>query len=216
MLHLAYYKMLEKLPKAALPDTPPRGEHQYKLWLSTWVNVTMRFSPKKMVLNHMWNKRSKTWHFHDEFDIERVWDKMRGEACSWIHDPDVACPRLVPLDSPFRSEPEEDNDGGAAAAHAARDNPAGEGGCAAAAAPADVAMEGGEGGNDSDLESVDELPAADVCAADAAWAWRDRGDVSARPPLHRARPLDLDSDSDASSSDSLNALNLSSMSSSSD
>lgn len=95
-----HYPVLDKLPKLGLPDfPPPKGEHQYTLWMSTYVRITVKLRGKQMVLCHVGNNRSQNFSFSSEKDVAQVWAEVYNMSHKWIKAPAWYCPRwLKPTD----------------------------------------------------------------------------------------------------------------------
>ena len=90
-LEAQHLKLLDALPKSALPDRPPAGQHQYTLYMGMSVKVIVKLSAKVFVLCHVDNGRSRSFPFH-EGDVSCVWDDVWTLATSWKHWPDLHCP----------------------------------------------------------------------------------------------------------------------------
>lgn len=181
-LDAQHLKLLDALPKSALPDRPPAGQHQYTLYMGMSVKVIVKLSAKVFVLCHVDNGRSRSFPFH-EGDVSCVWDDVWTLATSWKHWPDLHCPPR-------------------AARQAAADPPLPASGSAdqqlesAAAGPAPVSADDSETERfDGDCENND---SSDTSSSH----WGDGGLHSAadRPFLRRAWPLRHGCESDDGSS----------------
>eukprot|EP00435_Cladocopium_sp_Y103_P047823 s241_g14.t1 len=112
-LDTQHFKLLDALPKDALPDHPPAGKHQYTLQMGEDVKVIVKLSAKAFVLCHVTNGRSMSFHFRDETDVALEWNEVVTVAASWKYWPEVHCPRRPrrsddpPLPLPVPPVPED-------------------------------------------------------------------------------------------------------------
>ncbi|CAK8997849.1 Uncharacterized protein SCF082_LOCUS5377, partial [Durusdinium trenchii] len=84
-LDTKHYVLLDKLPKAALPDKPPAGKHQYQLSLHRSVKIVLNFKVRYMKVVHFHAKRG--YRFKGVHDIARVWRSALEQAQTWMENP---------------------------------------------------------------------------------------------------------------------------------
>lgn len=90
-LLLCHYDKLDKLPKAALPDTPPTGQHQYRVWMkpNVFAKIDLRGA---ITVKHEERGRQITWRFEGEGEMIEAWGKARRLAIQWTNEPPYHTP----------------------------------------------------------------------------------------------------------------------------